>query len=85
MISEDLKVKFSKSTESISPEAIATGLDTNVVQEEVLMTTDEQKLLEQEPITMMIDTINNDVVEEENVEEEETVEEQVTDIEEEAE
>lgn len=30
MISEDLKVKFSKSTESISPEEISTSLDTHV-------------------------------------------------------
>jgi hypothetical protein len=34
---------------------------------------------------MMIDTINNDVVEEEDVEEEKTVEEQVTDVVQEAE
>jgi len=81
-ISEDLKVKFSQSTESITPEAIVTSLDTTVEStQEILMTEMEKKLLDQEPVTMMIDEIN-DVADEEPVEEEEeTTEEESEDAE----
>merc|ERR1712151_1165308 len=79
-ISEDLKVRFSKSTESITPGAISTSLDTTVEStQEILMTEIEKKLLDQEQVKMMIDEIN-EVPDEEPVEEE-TPEEEQTEIE----
>jgi len=75
-ISEDLKVKFSKSVASITPEAISTSLDTTVEStQEILMTEIEKKLLAQAPVKMMIDEIAEST-EDETVEEEESVAEQ---------
>lgn len=80
MISEDLKVKFSKSTESISPETITTSLDTTVEStQEILMSDIEKSLLDKEPVTMMIDTFDDteeEIVEEEPVDEEDEIEEE---------
>lgn len=57
-ISEDLKVKFSKSNASITPEAITTSLDTTVEStQEILISEIEKKLLDQEPVKMLIDEI----------------------------
>lgn len=78
-ISEDLKVKFSNSKKSITPEAISTSLDTTVDStQEILMTEVDKKLLEQEPVKMMIDEIKEtaeETIEETPVEEETIVEE----------
>jgi hypothetical protein len=80
-ISEDLKVKFSKSNASITPEAITTSLDTTVEStQEILISEIEKKLLDQEPVKMLIDEIKERTEietdqEEEPVEEEEVIEE----------
>merc|ERR1712130_91578 len=83
-ISEDLKVKFSKTAE-FTPESIATTLDTTVEStQEILLTEVEKKLLDQEPVKMMIDEISEGT-EEETVEEEEEVEPEAENMVEEAE
>jgi hypothetical protein len=72
MISEDLKVIYSKSSESITPETIATNLDTHVeAAEEMIMTEDEKILREEEPVTLMIEEMEEDFIEEEVEEEKE--------------
>merc|ERR1711976_121392 len=85
-ISEDLKVKFSKSVASITPETISTSLDTTVEStQEILMTEIEKELLEQAPVKMMIDEIGemivNETVEETSIaEQDEIVEEQEPEV-----
>merc|ERR1711976_460535 len=82
-ISEELKVKFSQSNESINPEAIATSLDTTVEStQEILMTEIEKKLLDQEPVKMLIDEIKERAEDEtEELIEEEIPEEKETEVE----
>merc|ERR1711976_1056466 len=89
-ISEELKVKFSKSNESITPEAIATSLDTTVEStQEILMSEIEKKLLDQEPVKMLIDEIkertDDEIYQEESVEEIEEIPEEEEETDEELE
>merc|ERR1712056_89728 len=71
MISDDLKVIYSNSKKSITPEAISTGLDTHVKDEEMEMTDVEKKLLDREPVQLMIDQMDDVEEEQEEVLEEE--------------